>query len=227
VREDVVTGQVMSPALSEKFVAVIAAHVGCARWTTSRPELTCNAMVPTRLSHLRSTAEHRRVNRELAALFLRAGARWIMARLQEGLLPTLYLPARELWLTAHALENRYRNALGPGDPRGRLVWPSIQLNLALEPGSARPQARFLRDTYGRTWLGHSGTLGGRQTGISREGFIGFLGGDRRATAVTIGDRTERLVMLGTFARPQALLDAIVELVHAAQAYRSAIAAGLS
>jgi hypothetical protein len=184
-------------------------------------------VVPTRLWPLRSTAEHRRVNRELAALFRSAGAQRIIARLQEGVLPTLYLPAQELWLTAHALDNRYRNALGPGDPRGGLVWPSIQLNLPLAPGSARPQARFLRDRDGRTWIGHSGTLGGRQTGISREGFIGFLGGERRVTAVTIGEHTERIVMLGTFAKPAALLEAIVELVHAAHAYRWAIAAGLS
>ncbi len=176
---------------------------------------------------LRSTAEHRRVNRELAAVFRKAGAQRITARLQEGVLPTLYLPAQELWLTAHALENRYRNALGPGDPRGGLVWPSIQLNLPLEPGSARPQARFLRDRDGRTWIGHSGTLGGRQMGISREGFIRFLGGERRITHVTIDERTERVVLLGTLAKPHALLDGIVELVHAAHAYRSAIAAGLS
>jgi hypothetical protein len=178
------------------------------------------------LGVLRSATEHRRVNRALVALVRAAGAKRITARLQEGVLPTWHLPAHELWLTPHRLENRYRNALGPGDPRGRLVWPSIQLNLALSPGSARPQARFLRDDRGRAWVAHTGTLGGRQAGISRDGFVAFLG-PKRVREISVGDRVERLVVLGTFDEPAALLDAIAELVHAAHAYRSAIAAGLS
>jgi hypothetical protein len=177
------------------------------------------------LGVLRSAAEHRRVNRALVSLVRAAGAQRITARLQEGVLPTWYLPAHEVWLTPHALANRYRNALGPGDPRGGLVWPSIQLNLPLSPGSARPQARFLRDRDGRAWVAHTGTLGGRQTGISRDGFLAFLGA-KRVREIFVGDRSERLVVLGTFDEPAALLDAITELVHAAHAYRSAIAAGL-
>ena len=169
------------------------------------------------LLRLASAAEHRRAHAGLARVFRAAGARRVTARLQEGTLPTLLLPSHELWLTAHALPNRYRNALGPGDPRGGLVWPSVQLNLPLAPGSARPHARFLRDHQGRTWVAHSGALGGRQKGISRAGFIAFLG--RPLQQVTVEDVTEELVVLGSLDEPPALLDAIAELAHAAHAYR--------
>ena len=169
------------------------------------------------LYRLRSAAEHRRVHGLVARAFRDAGARRITARLQEGELPTLLLPSHALWLTAHALPNRYRNALGPGDPRGGLVWPSVQLNLPLAPGSARPHARFLRDRHGAYWIAHSGALGGRQKGISRSGFVAFFG--RPLQHVTVEDTIEELVVLGTLARPAALLDEIAELAHAAFAYR--------
>lgn len=147
-----------------------------------------------------------------------------VVRLQEGRLPTLYLPAFDIWLAAHALPNRYRNAFGTGDPVGRPnLWPSIQLNLALAPGSARPHARFLRDDHEQLWVAHTGTLGGRQLGISREGFLAFLG---EARAVTIDGVPETVVLLGTFARPAALVERIARLTHAASAFRSALAAGL-
>ncbi|HUQ03772.1 MAG TPA: hypothetical protein VM261_14845 [Kofleriaceae bacterium] len=180
-----------------------------------------------RFTNLQSAAELRRAHREVAALFRRAGARPGRARLQEGLLPTLILSSHELWLTQHTLANRYRNALGPGDPTERgLVWPSVQLNVALTPGSARPHARFLRDRTGALWLAHSGTLGGRQVGISRAGFLAFMARTGLRAEIAIDEREEQVLLLGTFARPAPLLDAISELVHAAHAYRGSLAAGL-
>ena len=137
----------------------------------------------------------------------------------------LVLRELDVWLAAHALPNRYRNALGPGDPAGRRnLWPSVQLNLALAPGSARPQARFLRDARDRIWLAHTGTLGGRQHGISRAGFSALLGGARR---VAVDDRHEDLIVLGTYAEPAALLSQLARLTHLASEYRDALAAGLT
>jgi hypothetical protein len=174
---------------------------------------------------LETAADLRRAHREVASLFRRAGARRARARLQEGMLPTLVLPSHELWLTPHALANRYRNALGPGDPTGRgLVWPSVQLNVALSPGSARPHARFVRDRRGTIWVAHSGTLGGRQVGISRAGFLAFMARTGLRAEIAIDERDEEVLLLGTFARPAALLDAISELVHAAHAFRGRLAA---
>ena len=129
-----------------------------------------------------------------------------------------------MWLVAHRLPNRYRNAFGPGDPVGRRnLWPSIQFNLALAPGSARPRARFLRDEHGQLWLAHTGTLGGRQTGISRDGFLRLLGGARE---VTVDGVREALVVLGTFAKATPLIEEIARLTHAASTYRDALSAGL-
>ncbi len=145
-------------------------------------------------------------------------------RLHEGQLQSHYLEPLDIWLVAHRLPNRYRNAFGPGDPVGRRnLWPSIQLNLALSPGSANPRARFVRDDAGHVWLAHSGTLGGRQPGISRHGFLELLGGARR---VTIDDEPAELVVLGTFERPQSLLDELARITHTASAYRNALSAGL-
>ena len=173
-----------------------------------------------RFRSLGTSAAHARANRDLATLFRRAGARRVRARLQEGVLPTLLLPSHEIWLTQHTLANRYRNAMGPGDPTERgLVWPSVQLNLALAPGSARPQARFMRDRRGAIWVAHSGTLGGRQVGISRTGFLSFMTRTGLLSEIALDDRPERVLLLGTFARPAPLLDAISELVHAAHAFR--------
>ncbi len=158
-------------------------------------------------------------------MFRMTGARSAVVRLHEGPLETLYLPDLDIWLAAHALANRYRNAFGPGDPVGRRnLWPSIQLNLALAPGSARPHARFLRDARERIWIAHTGTLGGRQPGISRAGFLDLLGGGR---PVTIDGATEQLVVLGTLAEPFGLLAQIARVTHAASHFRSALAAGLS
>lgn len=180
---------------------------------------------PARLFSLRSRREHARVNAQLAALFRSRGARRQVTRLADGTRPTLYLEGLDLWLAAHALPNRYRNALGPGDPVGRTnLWPSVQLNLALAPGSARPHARFLRDADDRVWIAHSGQLGGRQAGISRAGFVALLGGSR---AIAIDDRNEDLIVLGTFAAPDALLVEIARLAHSAEQFRSALAAGIS
>jgi hypothetical protein len=181
--------------------------------------------MPTRFHALRSRREHARVNAGLARLFRARGARRTRTRLAEGVLPTLYLDDLDIWLVAHALPNRYRNALGPGDPIGRrTLWPSVQLNLALAPGSARPQARFVRDDRDRIWVAHSGTLGGRQPGISRTAFVALLGGAR---TVTIDGRPEQLVVLGTFAEPDRLLGEIGRLTHTADQFRTALAAGLS
>lgn len=176
------------------------------------------------LFELRDRREHARANRRLARLFRDAGARRSMIRLHEGMLPSLYLAEEDIWLVAHALPNRYRNALGPGDPVGRRnLWPSVQLNLALAPGSSRPHARFLRDARERIWIAHSGALGGRQLGISREGFTKMLGGARR---VIVEGAACELVVLGIFEEPRVLLGQIARLTHAASAYRDAIATGL-
>ena len=181
-------------------------------------------VVPRRFHALQSGREHAAANRQLVAVFREHGARRAKVRLHEGHFDSHYLEPLELWLVAHRLSNRYRNAFGPGDPVGRSnLWPSIQFNLALAPGSAKPRARFLRDDRDRVWLAHSGTLGGRQTGISREGFLRAIGGAQR---VTVDGATEELVVLGTFARPRHLLEELARITHAASAYRGALAAGL-
>jgi hypothetical protein len=181
--------------------------------------------VPVQFFALQSRKEHASANRELVRLFREHGARRANVRLHEGRFDSHYLEPFDVWLVAHRLPNRFRNALGPGDPVARRnLWPSIQLNLAVAPGSARPRARFMRDDGGRVWLAHSGTLGGRQTGISREGFLRALGGARR---VMIDEVAEELVVLGTFDRPQPLLEELARLTHTASQYRGALAAGLT
>ncbi len=178
-----------------------------------------------RFTTLRSRTDHTHTNRELVRLFRTQRAKRLTVRFREGSIPTLYLPDHAIWLAAHTLENRYRNAFGVGDPKGRSnIWPSVQLNLALEPGSSRPHARFLRDAKGAVWVGHCGTLGGRVAGIRRDDFVRYMGGARE---VTIDDEPEQLLLLGTFAKPQALLAEIVRLTHAASTYRGAAAVGLS
>jgi hypothetical protein len=180
---------------------------------------------PTQFSALRSRREHAQANRLVARMFRDHGAHSAMVRLHEGMIESLYLPALDIWLAAHALPNRYRNAFGPGDPVGRRnLWPSIQLNLALAPGSSRPRARFVRDHTDRIWVAHSGTLGGRQSGVSRTGFLELLGGAQR---VIIDGKTEELVMLGTFGEPAPLLSQLARITHAASHYRDALAAGLT
>jgi hypothetical protein len=172
---------------------------------------------------LRDAAEHRRVCRRLVALVRDAGARRARVRMHGGELPTLYLRDEDVWLAYHGLPNRYRNAFGVGDPTTvRSPWPSVQLNLALAPGSARPHAIFVRDARDRIWIAHSGQLGGRLPGISRDGFLRFLGG---AQDVRIDGALRTLVVLGTFASPRALLGQIARLTHSAAAFRGAIAAG--
>jgi hypothetical protein len=180
--------------------------------------------VPSRLLSLRDRAEHAAANRQLARAFRDLGARRAKVRLHDGEHTSLYLEPLDVWLVAHRLHNRYRNALGAGDPVGRRnLWPSIQLNLALAPGAARPRARFARDERGRLWVAHSGTLGGRQVGISRAGFLRLVGGARR---VRVDDVDEDLLVLGTFERPRLLVEEIARLTHTASAYRDALAAGL-
>jgi len=180
---------------------------------------------PRQFFALKNRTEHASANRALVRMFRDHGARRAKVRLHEGAFDSHFLEPLDIWLVAHRLHNRYRNAFGPGDPIGRPnLWPSIQLNLAFAPGSAKPRARFLRDQWARVWLAHSGTLGGRQPGISREGFLRALGGARR---VTIDGLAEQLVMLGTFARPIALLEELARLTHTASEYRNALAAGLS
>ncbi len=181
-------------------------------------------MAPKQLFTLRSRGEHARANHELALLFRSHGARRSRVRLHEGHFASYYLAPVDVWFVAHRLPNRYRNAFGPGDPVGRRnLWPSIQFNLALAPGSARPRARFLLDERGQLWLAHTGTLGGRQTGISRDGFLRLLGGAR---AVAVDGTHEELVVLGTFARPKPLLEELARMTHAASEYRGTLAAGL-
>lgn len=163
-------------------------------------------------------------NRALVEMFRAHGARRANVRLHEGTFASYFLAPLDIWLVSHRLPNRFRNAFGPGDPVGRKnLWPSIQMNLGFAPGAAKPRARFARDERGQLWLAHSGTLGGRQTGISREGFVRMLGGTRR---VMLDDTAEDLVILGTFAEPVALLEALARITHAASAYRGALAAGL-
>jgi hypothetical protein len=180
--------------------------------------------VTSRFYTLSSRVEHARVNRQVARLFRDQVHRRAVVRLHEGPMKTLYLPAFDVWLAAHALPNRYRNAFGVGDPvERRNPSPAIQLNLALAPGSARPHARFLRDDHGRIWIAHTGTLGGRQAGISRDGFLAFVGDAR---AVMIDGVSETVIVLGTFSQPAALIERIAHLTHAANAFRSALAGGL-
>src|SRR5687767_9429053 len=113
--------------------------------------------VSLQLSTLGSRGEHARVSRMLVQLFRRQGARRATIRLHHGHVESWFLRELDVWLAAHELPNRYRNALGPGDPVGRRnLWPSVQLNLPLAPGSSRPHARFLRDAQGRIWVAHTG-----------------------------------------------------------------------
>ena len=181
--------------------------------------------VPDRLFALRSRKEHTAASRELVRIFREQGARRSKIRLHEGHFDSHYLEPLDVWLVAHRLPNRYRNAFGPGDPVGRRnLWPSIQFNLAVAPGAANPRARFLRDGRGRMWLAHSGTLGGRQAGISCEGFLRVIGGAQR---VFVDDESAELVMLGAFDRPRQLLEELARMTHAASAYRDALGAGLA
>lgn len=171
---------------------------------------------------MRDKREHARVNRGLAQVF--RGARQAPVRLHDGTFTSHYLADENIWFVAHELPNRYRNAFGPGDPVGRKnLWPSVQLNLALEPGSSRPHARFLRDAKDRIWVAHTGALGGRQAGISREGFLRLLGGGQR---VRVDGVEETLFVVGTLAEPEAVLAQITKLTHTADNYREALAAGL-
>lgn len=173
---------------------------------------------------LASRADHVRANRALIAA-VRAGSQRFLIKHDVGKFPTLFNERLDLWFLAHSLENRYRNAFGIGDPRGRkALWPSVQLNLAHRPGGARPTARFVRDRRGELWIAHTGQLGGRQPGISRDGFLAFTGKQR---TIEIDGRTEPAILLGSPSRADALLLAITELAHAADAYRGAVAAGLS
>jgi len=182
------------------------------------------ADLPAQFVALDSRTERARANRALVQLFRDHGGRRAKVRLHEGQFHSYYLEPLDIWLVAHRLPNRFRNALGPGDPVARRnLWPSIQLNLALAPGSAKPRARFVRDERGRVWLAHSGTLGGRQAGISREGFLRALGGSR---SVVIDGTAEELVVLGTFAEPARLLEELARITHTASQYRGALAAGL-
>lgn len=177
-----------------------------------------------RFVSLATRRERQAANRALVAMFRAHGARRAKVRLHEGAFDSFYLEPLDIWLVSHRLPNRFRNAFGPGDPVGaRNLWPSIQLNLAIAPGSSSPRARFVRDARGHVWLAHSGTLGGRQEGISREGFLRVLGGARE---VIVDERREQLVVLGTFAQPASLLEALARITHAASAYRGALAAGL-
>lgn len=180
----------------------------------------------TRFFALRSAKEHARANYELVRLF-QAHGRGVAIRLHEvGAITAHYVEPLDIWLAAHELPNRYRNAFGPGDPTGRRnLWPSIQLNLALEPGSSKPRARFVRDSHDKIWIAHSGTLGGRQAGISRDGFLRVLG-RRAAQRVTIDDVAEDLVVLGTLAKPKPLLEQIAHITHVASQYREALACGM-
>lgn len=183
-------------------------------------------VVPSRLRSLRSRKEHAEANREMVACVRGARPRATKVRLHEGRFVSYYVEPLDIWFVAHGLPNRYRNAFGPGDPtavRGSL-WPSIQFNLARAPGSASPRARFLRDDRGRLWLAHTGTLGGRQAGISRDGFLQLLGG---TTTVLVDDVASELVVLGTTERPRLLLEEIARLTHAAAEYRGALSAGLT
>lgn len=181
-------------------------------------------VAPAEFFVLKDRRDHALASRELVHLFRDHGARRAKVRLHEGWFDSYVLEPLDIWLVAHRLPNRFRHAFGPGDPVGRSnLWPSIQLNLALAPGTAKPRARFVRDPEGHLWLAHSGTLGGRQEGISREGFLRVLGGARR---VTIEGAAEELVVLGTFARPKALLEELARITHAASQYRDALAAGL-
>jgi hypothetical protein len=174
---------------------------------------------------LTSASELRAAHRAVARLVRDAGARRARVRLHDGPRTGWYLAGHDLWLVAHELPNRFRNAFGPGLPAATaLVWPSVQLNVPKTRGSSHPRARFLRGPRGELWIAHTGTLGGRVTGISRSGFIDFLGGRRVVTECVIDDdRAEPLYLLGTPARGPALLDAIARLVHAAHDYRAAVA----
>ena len=175
-------------------------------------------------SSLASRADHTRANKALIAA-VRADAKRYLIKHDVGRFPTFYLPKLDLWFLAHSLENRYRNAFGVGDPRDRRgLWPSVQLNLAHRPGGARPTARFARDAKGELWIAHTGQLGGRVHGISRAGFLSFVGTSRD---LSIDGRTEPAILLGTPSKPSVLLGAITQLAHAADAYRGAVEAGLT
>jgi hypothetical protein len=182
------------------------------------------AAIMERFFALETRRDRAAANRALVTMFRTHGARRAKIRLHEGRFDSFYLEPLDVWLVSHRLPNRFRNAFGPGDPVGRPnLWPSIQMNLAFTPGSAKPRARFVRDERGGIWLAHSGTLGGRQTGISREGFLRVLGGAR---PVIVDGKREELVVLGTFGRSTELLEALARITHAASQYRGALAAGL-
>ncbi len=178
---------------------------------------------PDRFFALRTRRDHARVNRELARLFRDHGARRAMIRLHEGPVESLYLEPLDIWLAAHKLPNRYRNASvrvtrSVAMPCGRAsssTWRSRQ--------EVRGRELFVRDASDQIWLAHTGMLGGRQTGISRSGFLQVLGGARQ---VTIDDVPEELVVLGTYTEPTLLLEQIARITYAASQYRDALAAGL-
>ena len=77
-----------------------------------------------------------------------------------------------LWMTFRAVEKRYWNAFGLGNPfEGSSKSIVVEINSPFEGINRRVGGVFLQDDNGRHYLGHRGSVGGGRPGIGKEAFL--------------------------------------------------------
>ena len=134
------------------------------RRLTSRKEIT--AAEERLVTRLRDSAAYTREQ----LLGFRSGSRTR---------PTSWLPAANLWFAHDQLDTRYWNAFGLGEPdpeRPQSI--VVQINPPYKGAGRRSAGAFLTDDTGRTYLAHTGKVGGGRKGIGKQEFLERYAGPR-------------------------------------------------
>lgn len=134
----------------------------------------------------------------------------------------LWIESLNLWLAVSALSNRHWNAFGVNNIIERPRSIVIEANVPFQGANKRVSGLYVRTPDGRTFLAHSGTVGGARKGMSRNAFLESYGAQPATVQTSRGPR--EMLLLGDVADPT-LPDSLAKFVGAVRAFKESVGAG--
>jgi len=105
----------------------------------------------------------------------------------------------DLWMAFHAVEKRFWNAFGTGNPfEGGSRSIVVEINFPFNGINRRIGGVFLRDGKERVFLGHRGRVGGGRRGIGQAAFLERVGPQDLAD-ISDGDRISKAILISAIA----------------------------
>lgn len=136
-------------------------------------------------------------------------------------------PSEQLWslFDPKRTHNRYWCCFGPTDPAAvRTLSISCEINFAFEGINRRVAGAFLTDQGGRTYVAHSGSVGGGQKGVGKGAFLDYYDSPVRELVAWPDGKTTEMLVIGMMESPS-FVESVAAFVSEVASFKSDVRGG--